>query len=550
MITDARKLPSDLTIVCDVCVVGAGAAGITLAHELRTSGKQVVLLEGGGTRLESSAQDLYKGEVVDPERHGPLDQYRQRRFGGTTAVWGGRCAPFTAVDFEERPWVPYSGWPIHKRDLDSYYLRAHQYCDLGEYSYEVAAALPHQPSEMIPGFHSNDVCTDRLWRFSPPTHFGKTFIGALKQCRNISVYLHSNCLRIRLHKNGGSVDHLQVVSAGKIVSVKAQHYVLATGGLEATRLLLVSNDVHRGGIGNDRDLVGRFYLSHMTGDVGEVLFTPKGGHVLWNYERTNDGVYCRRTISIPEAKQREDQLLNFHAILSHPPIADPRHGNAILSAMYLIKRYLAHRIPPEYSKSLSGMMPVRRVLAHGGNVARDFANLRKFSTMWFRKRILSGRKLPSVVLESKSNIYTLHIDAEQSPNPDSRVSLSEEKDAFGINRLKVDWRFSELDVQSIVKSCYLIAHALEHSGSGKILFHLESLADRVRAECGVGSHHIGSTRMARLPSQGVVDENCRVHGVDNLYIASSSVFPTSGFANPTLTIVAMAIRLADHVRAC
>ena len=388
MITDARKLPSGLIIECDACIVGAGAAGITLAHELRNSGKQVVLLEGGGTRLDSSIQDLYKGEVVNPEQHGPLDQYRQRRFGGTTAVWGGRCAPFTAIDFEERSWVPYSGWPIHKRDLDYYYVRAHQYCELGEYSYEVPTALPHQPKEMIPGFHANDVRTDQLWRFSPPTHFGKAFIGALNQSRNISVYLNSNCLKIRLQQNGGSVDHLQVVSADKMFSVRAQLYVLATGGLEATRLLLVSNDVHRRGIGNDRDLVGRFYLSHMTGDVGEVLFTPKGGDVLWGYERANDSVYCRRTLSISEAKQCKDQLLNFRAILNHPPIADPRHGNAILSAMYLTKRYLAHRVPPEYSKSLSGMMPLQRVLAHSGNVVKDFGNVGKFSTMWVRKRLL------------------------------------------------------------------------------------------------------------------------------------------------------------------
>jgi len=157
MITDARRLPPNSIINCDICIIGAGAAGIALASELLHSGKDVVLLEGGGTRLERGMQDLYKGEVVDPDRHGRLELYRQRRFGGTTAVWGGRCAPFDEIDFECRPYLPHSGWPIHKTDLDPYYVRAHEYCDLGTYAYRVSEALPNQPEEMIPGLESSDV---------------------------------------------------------------------------------------------------------------------------------------------------------------------------------------------------------------------------------------------------------------------------------------------------------------------------------------------------------------------------------------------------------
>jgi len=160
---------------------------------------------------------------------------------------------------------------------------------------------------------------------------------------------------------------------------------------------------------------------------------------------------------------------------------------------------------------------------------------------------LSKRKLPSVVLENKSNIYTLHFDAEQSPNRDSRVMLGTEKDIFGLNRLKVDWRFTDADVKSACKSFQLIAKELQLSGAGKMEIDLESLARKIK-DTGVGSHHIGTTRMSSDPSQGVVDEDCRVHGIDNLYIASSSVFPTSSYANPTLTILALALRLADHIK--
>src|SRR3990172_1798035 len=124
MVLSARQFPRGKILTCDVCIVGTGAVGIALAHELRNTNIEVLLLESGGIKFEADTQELYKGEVVDPYHHGPLEHYRQRRFGGTMEVWGGRCAPFDGIDFEERPYVPYSGWPISKADLDPYYKRS------------------------------------------------------------------------------------------------------------------------------------------------------------------------------------------------------------------------------------------------------------------------------------------------------------------------------------------------------------------------------------------------------------------------------------------
>jgi choline dehydrogenase-like flavoprotein len=548
MITDARRLPPDFIISCDICLVGAGAAGIALAKELCGSGKDVVLLESGGTRAASDTQDLYKGEVDNPGQHGRLDLYRQRRFGGTTAVWGGRCAPLDDIDFEPRSYVPHSGWPITRKHLDPYYARAHDYCDLGAYIYEAKDALPHA-SELIPGFKSSEVSTDRLWRFSLPTDFSKAFGDLLSDAANVRVYLHATCLRIRARQNGGAVDYLEIATTNtKRVTVRARQYVLCAGGLETTRLLLVSNDVYDKGIGNGHDLLGRYYLSHITGDLGEIRFTPTQGRVAWDYEKTIDSVYCKRSMSITEATQRLKQLPNFRATLNHPPVADPRHKNGILSAMYLIKRYVACRISPEYSRALSEVAPLQHVVGHIKNLVNDSANLARFSQMWIRERLLSKRKLPSVMFESHSNTYTLHFDAEQFPDPDSRVTLSDTPDVFGIKRLRVHWKFNDSDVTNAIRSCQLITTSLTRCGAGLVLFDPELMADHIKSSCTVGSHHIGTTRMASYPSGGVVDENCRIHGVDNLYVASSSVFPTSGVANPTLTIVALAIRLADHLR--
>ena len=196
MFIDAREVLNGSVVTSDVCVVGSGPAGITLASELARAGHEVMILEAGGKRFDHAAQELYRGEVLDEDRHGALERYRQRRFGGTSTVWGGRCAPFDPIDFERRDYVPDSGWPISKADLDPFYVRAHEYCHLAGYSYNAADALPEAAREMVPGFESGDVKTDFIWRFSLPTDFGKEFAAPLKRSGRVKVYLHASCLQL------------------------------------------------------------------------------------------------------------------------------------------------------------------------------------------------------------------------------------------------------------------------------------------------------------------------------------------------------------------
>jgi hypothetical protein len=548
VIEDARLLQQGTTIDCDVCIVGAGAAGITLALELTGSGLQIVLLEAGGFRVERDSQRLYQGEVVTPAWHGALDRYRQRRFGGTTGVWGGRCAPFDQSDFEQRPHVRYSGWPFSRATIDPYYARAHTYCELGGYSYTTGEALPAQAGVMVPSLASGEISQDWLWRFSPPTHFGKTYLASLRRATDVVVYLHANCLKLVSGQAADTIDHLVVSSlAMNRFTVKPRRVVLAVGGLEAARLLLLSKDRHPEGMGNQHDLVGRFYGSHLTGDAGEVRFTGTNGKIGYGYERTVDGVYCHRTLSLRPATQQVHGLLNMRVSLSHAPPDDPAHRNGVLSAMYLAKRFFAHKIPPEYSAALAST-EYHRVLEHVGNVVTDLPSLGPFIMTWTRRRLLSRRKLPSVAFRSPGNTYTLHFDAEQSPNPESRVTLAEAKDVFGLPKLRVDWRFQDRDIDSAIKSLRIIGAALEHSGAGRVTPPSDGLEQAVRRQVHVGSHHLGTTRMGGDVSSGVVDADCRVFGIDNLFIASSAVFPTTSFANPTLTILALTIRLADHLR--
>ncbi len=550
MIIDARKLPSNTTINGEICIVGGGAAGITLAQELSDRFSDIILLESGGMNLEADTQDLYKGEILDPN-HGALEEQRQRQLGGTTNVWGGRCAPFDTLDFEHRPYVPYSGWPISKQDLDPYYQRAHDYCELGAYTYDVREALGADTPEMIPGWNSDEISTDKLWLFSPPTNFQTKYGKFLKQSPQVTTYLHANCLKIITNSQGNAIDHLQCASLEKNnFIVRAQTYILATGCLELTRLLLLSNDTHQQGIGNQHDLVGRFYMGHISGDVGKVTFTPRNRKVIWDYETTKDGVYARRAIALTAQTQQQHQLMNLRAILTYPDMSNPTHGNSVLSAMYLVKSLLLLKQTSRiyYSKNLDTSGLNSTLSSHLLNILKDLGNLGGFAYKWISQRILSRRQLPSVVLGSKSNTYTLHFDAEQSPNHDSRVMLGEERDAFGLNRLKVDWGYTDRDIQSVIQSYKLIAANLEATGAGKLEFNPLEMPDLIKQNLGVGSHHIGTTKMADSPIEGVVDRDCKVHGINNLYLASSSVFPTSSYANPTLTIVAIALRLAAHLK--
>lgn len=550
MLFDARDIPARTRLDCDVAVVGGGTAGIAIASEFLGSSLEVLLLESGGFREEQATQDLYSGEVANPAHHGPLDKYRQRVIGGTSTLWGGCCAPFDPLDFEARPHVPFSGWPIGRGDLDPYYARAHRYCHTGQYSYTAAESLPTADAPMIPGLDSKVLSQDQLWRFSLPTNFAQRFLRDLRSAPNIRVGLHANCTAIALAEYGTHVRELQVASlAGNRFSVRARYVILAMGGLETARLLLASRDVQRDGVGNAHDLVGRFYCSHITGQLGEAVFTPRGGPVIWDYERSHDGVYCRRILRIDAATQRREGLQNFCCNLTHAPIADPSHGNGVLSAAYLVKRFMIDRIPPEYSKDLAGhMTPYRRVWPHLLNVVRGAPAMLPFSARWLTRRVLARRKLPSVSLANRANVYSLHFDAEQAPNPDSRVTLVRDRDALGMPRLRVDWRHTSRDVDSVADCFRIVRRELAAAGVATFRVDEANFTERIREQLGVGSHHIGTTRMAAQASRGVVDAHCRVHGIDNLFIASSSVFATASFANPTLTIVALAIRVADRVK--
>jgi len=546
MIEDALSLNDRSSLTADVCIVGAGAAGITIALELIESGLTVLLLESGGTKLEDRTQALYAGEVADERLHSPPDKYRQRRFGGSTVIWGGRCVPYDDIDFETREWIPNSGWPLTRADLLPYYERANRLSEAGPFAYRVSETFSTPQTPMLPDYASETFTTDGYERFSCPTDFGARYGHRLAAATNVRVLLHANVTHLALSADGSRVTGATIrCTNGSQHQVSAGSFVLAAGGIEVARLLLASRDVAPTGIGNHHDVVGRYYQCHIAGTIG-LLEIPLGKPVVHGYDTSPEGVYCRRRIAPTPALQRRERLSNFVARLHFARITDPEHRTGILSLLYLAKFFISY----EYGKRLHGgeKFSIKTWLQHVRNVVLDPFYTAAFLWHWLRKRNLSDRKFPSVIIRSPRNRYSLDFNAEQHPNPESRVMLAETKDEFGMPQIRVDWRYLPEDVDTVRRTLQLFADDLARSGAGRFSFDADQVEVEMTRYGAYGGHHIGTTRMGSDPRSSVVDADCRVHGVGNLYIASSSVFPTSSHANPTLTIVALALRLAERLR--
>lgn len=547
MIIDARSLLDGAVLSGDLCIVGAGAAGIAMALQFIDTKFDVLVLESGGLEAEPDTQALYQGTVADEKLHSPPDRYRERRFGGTTTIWGGRCMPFDAIDFETRGYMPNSGWPIGYDSLRSHYARANSLCEAGEFAYTAAQAFQGRERPMIEGFHGSSFTDDTLERFSCPTDFGARYGHKLRAAKNVTVLLHANVTAIRLITGGTQVESLEIQTlTGKRLRANAPQYVLAPGGLEVARLLLASRDVQSQGIGNEHDLVGRYYMCHLAGTIGSIKISRPLNAVHHGYQLSHEGIYCRRRFALKPQVQRAQELGNFVARLHHPRITDPAHRNAILSALFLAKPFISY----EYGKRLHG--EERQTWAawtqHVRNVAARPWDLAAFGWHMLRDRKLADRKFPSIIVKSKANLYSLDFHAEQQPNFSSRVGVGTERDALGMPRLTIDWRYSDGDVDTVRRSLQLLREDIQHSHVGSFDYDPAAVEFEMTRYGAYGGHHIGTARMGSDPKSSVVDANGRVHGVGNLFVNGSASFPTSSQANPTLTLVAFSLRMADHLK--
>jgi choline dehydrogenase-like flavoprotein len=513
VLLDARSIPQDAVVESEVCIVGAGAVGITLAGELAGLDFRVCLLESGGLTPDETTQALAEGQNAGLP-YAPLETTRSRYFGGTTNRWTGTCRTLDEIDFEARSWIPHSGWPFPKAHLDPYYERARELCELPP------CPQPERPRPLPLG--TTRVATT-LFEFSRPTRFGQAYGHELVRAPNVSVYLNANVVELETTEAARAVTHLRVACLmGNTFRVAARLVVLAAGGIENARLLLLSRRVRPAGLGNDHDLVGRFFMEHPHVAAGVIV--PAHPYIpsrLYKQCRVNGAVIMGALTLSPDILRRE-RLANYSALLI-PEEVSPR-----MEALKHAYRSLRKR---------TGTGDVWR------DVARAARGLRVTDVARATYGLLVNGQLPLTQFRIISR-------TEQTPNPESRVTLALEKDRLGQNVARLHWRLSPIDIRTIRRALAIIGEELERARLGQLLIDLDGDDPTAWSTPAYGGyHHMGTTRMHVSPAEGVVDEQCRVHGISNLFVAGSSVFPTGGHANPMLTIVALALRLADRVKA-
>jgi choline dehydrogenase-like flavoprotein len=532
MFVDGRRVERDTKLDADICIVGAGAAGLTLACQFADTPVRICLLESGDLHFDWQTQALYEGRNVGL-RYFDLDVCQIRYFGGNTNAWGGWCRPLDAIDFRDRSWVEGGGWPFSLAELEPYYRGAHTICQIPAAEYGLEAVLTRLGRERahVVRFDPAKLETS-IYQFSPPTLFGQVYREGIGRAQNIVCVLNANALRIQVAEDTRSATEVAVgCLSGTRFGVRAKYFVLAAGGIENTRLLLLSNDVAPKGLGNRYDLVGRYFMEHPHTKRALISAQRPASFSLYGLHFRDHAVSAR--LSLPAALQERERLLNYSANIHPIYIGHDSVG-------WLAFRKLVLSLDPSRRND-----PYVRFAPYGrkgitfGQLYHILRHFHKVTIAAFLQLLQPNRLVSGFILESKS---------EQAPNWHSRVTLQQERDEFGLNRVQLDWRMLPIDRRTVIRGEEIIDQELRRLGIGELApLHL-SETENWPANLEGGWHQIGTTRAHPDPRRGVVDANGRVHDMSNLFIAGSSVFPTSGAAPPTLTITAMALRLADHLK--
>jgi choline dehydrogenase-like flavoprotein len=538
LLIDAISLPSSSELECDLCVIGAGAAGIAIADRLRGIDLRVVLLEAGGRDYELASQALYRGRIVGDDYY-RIDACRWRMFGGSTNRWGGWCRPLDPIDYAQRDWLPLSGWPIGSAELAPYEGAAAALCELPNARFDLDAWRDRLPPPLV---LDNTSFQNVVIQHSPETNFAERHGPRVVAAANVTTILHANVTELHLEESGHAVRAVEAATlSGKRLRVRPRAVILAAGGIENARLLLASCKARPAGIGNESDMVGRCFMEHLHLPAGHFIPAPPDANTAFYRKAVLPGA------NLSGAARSEAKL---RGVIVPTEEAQSRH------------RLLAASIgfePPSFSLGTpflgwlpsSMYLPVwayRRLKDHGLPRAAEALKQGAHLLYSVRNRVRSGRlsrKALELAASPSGSIYSLYVRAEQAPDPMNRVRLDEDRrDALGMPRARLEWRMHPIDIASVNGWLALLRQDLHERGAGEVILPSNDWRDGVIG----GPHHMGTTRMSSDPRRGVVDADCRVHTVDNLYVAGSSVFATSGHANPTFTLLCLALRLADTLR--
>ncbi|PSB04300.1 GMC family oxidoreductase [filamentous cyanobacterium CCT1] len=539
---DARTLSTDEVLETQICIIGAGPAGLTIAREFANQNIKVYILESGGIEYDEETQTLSEGHVVgDP--YPVVRETRRRQLGGTSHAWEGqsgyqkygwRCLPLDAIDFEPRDWVPYSGWPFTKADLTPFYIRAQAICQIGPYAYDPEGWQDKRAKQLM--FKSDRLITG-ISQYGLRDPFTTEYPNLLRQASNITTLLYANVVEIETDELGQRVTRLRIATLqGKQIWLKANVFILAAGGMENARLLLASNRQQAAGVGNQYDVVGRYFmdrpiLSCMLVPYSRTVFNQTN---LYDIYPTKQGPVMAH-IKLSETVLRQEKLLNNGAQIFPRPL--PHQREATLALREILSTIQHGKIPQDLAKRLALIGRGSDYIASASfwSAIRGIPAFRRGDWSY-----LPGEK-------HRFSLFEIFYQIEQVPDPNNRITLSRECDRLGLPKTEIHWRLNDIDIQNAIRVQEIWAEEFEQSGIGQLQF-TRNWAEQ-KFEKTAMHHHLGSTRMHNDPKQGVVDAHCKVHGIANLFIAGCSVFPTAGYSNPTLTAIALSLRLADHIKA-
>lgn len=535
MFIDTRRVEDDKALIVTVCIIGGGVAGLTLARELEKSGIDTCVLESGGFEPDDDTRDLYRGDATGVD-YQFSDGCRARFLGGSSNCWGGWSRPLDRWDFEQRDWIPHSGWPFGLDEMAPYYDRAHEVLKLGPVNFDPEfweRAIGRADVVRLPLVSGR--VRDTISQFSPPVRFGKHYRSELKQARHVRVFLHANVTEIVPDPLCTRITQVKVQTLeGNRMTVAARLFVLACGGIENSRLLLASNRVMTAGLGNQNDLVGRYFMDHPRMLVGRVAFAPAWSRnklydIKYNYMNSAvaaHGQHIAAQLALTPAAMEQEQVLNARVCFCSE---FPGEGSEGAKALFRCKQALLDKEQPGW-----------RLSDDLATMSREPVNtfLYGFTRLFHPRSLIRNVGFQLIV--------------EPAPNPDSRVTLSARKrDALGMPRVEVNWQIAPLVRRTADRTLALIARELQMAGVAQVNPgpSMEEHGWPASFEKEGTWHHMGTTRMHDDERQGVVNRDCRVHGFGNFYIAGSSVFPTAGANFPTITLTALALRLADHIAA-
>jgi choline dehydrogenase-like flavoprotein len=503
----------------DVCVIGAGVAGLVLSRKLAAYGFRVALLEAGGRDLEERSQSLYKSEMRG-RNHGGTTEGRFRTFGGASTRWGGQLLSYPDAVFEERAIFGGIGWPITEADVRGYYPEIFQIMGVNDLPFD---------DEFLDRFklraplQSPDVRV-RFSKFAPfsKRNLGKTIGRECLASDRVTVYLHANAVSVDLDRDSARIKTATCRNyRGGTFQFKAREFVICTGAIDSSRLLLSSNSVQPAGVGNQTDQVGRYFQDHVT--VGAMWL---GGPSKATFAKYFSPYFVKGTLHSPkiEATPALAKKLNLPEVMAHFFIHEADDNEFVLLRQTLV----------DAQRGKVSMKTLRKLPLLFSGVAQMAYSLK-----------VRGRR----VISPQANI-SLNIETEQKPRADSRIMISDKLNAVGFPETIVDWKISEEDGEAMRRFAGVVDGYLKSLG----LTHLDwkpSPQDDAKTWVEAGGdilHPMGGTRMGTSPETSVVDRDLRVHGVENLYVASCSVFPSGGSSNPTFTMMALTCRLADLLK--